>query len=373
MSGFCLLNYHTAMKSSYILIVLSLLLCFSCKDNDESASGYDIVGTWYGEYKYYNPAAGYKTQFLTITFNPDGTGELDYEAPTSFSKALFRYEVSDEVVRCNGAYATSFGDGDYDENFSLNLHISADRLIPEGKFNMFVLSRSGASDSAGNGNNPDYSKSLLNTWISDDGKNILNITSDRVETYVVNTRNEYVYYGLHDYSDYYNREDRTIVFECTTWFIKECNESRLVLNANGYTYIYTAGRSSDIPLKPDLQEYLPSVVRIESLTGKYSLYFGHGNKVTYFENSDVEVNTKYSGRIKPTLIAVGEWEAGFRDGEIICYFASVSWQGDEYDENKNLFPGWECNKPCIKYITIKAITPLQFNVTLPNGGTYLMK
>lgn len=70
-----------------------MLLCFSCKDNDEPTSGYDVVGTWYGEYKYYNPAAGYKTQFLTITFNPDGTGELDYEAPTSFAKAFFRYEV----------------------------------------------------------------------------------------------------------------------------------------------------------------------------------------------------------------------------------------------------------------------------------------
>lgn len=361
-------------KIKILILLLSLPLLTSCGNDDGPDGSSDIVGVWHGERNYYNPAGGNKTQYLTISFYANKTGELDYEAPSSVSKAYFTYSVSGNKVICKGAYASSYDDGTFNSNFSLTLTISGGRLIPDGQFNAFVLEREGGSGPSDNhdSQNPDYSKKLIKTWVGTDGKRILNIKSDGIETYLINSRNEYTYYDLFDYSDYYDRTKQTLNFEATSWFIKECTDNTLVLNANGYTYSYTSGSSNDIPKAPDLQSYLPLVMRIESADSKYTLFFEKNNQITYYEKSGIFVNTKYLGKQEAELIAMGSWEKSVIDKEMICYFTSVSWLGAELPENANIFPGWKPDKTCIKYIKIDALTPTKFKVTLPNGNTYLM-
>lgn len=72
---------------------MSAILPFtSCDKEDEPIA--DITGNWSGESRYYNPASGTKSQYLSIEFFKDGTGELSYEAPTSSSIAYFTYNVT---------------------------------------------------------------------------------------------------------------------------------------------------------------------------------------------------------------------------------------------------------------------------------------
>lgn len=132
-----------------VFVLLFAGLFSSCSSDDDESSFSDIIGTWSGTYTYYNPVGGQKYQYLTIWFYENGTGELEYESPTSSSFASFIYSVAGNVVMCQGAWANS--DADYDVNFAMTLRIDGDRLIPQDRYSAFILTRDGSivTDSSG--------------------------------------------------------------------------------------------------------------------------------------------------------------------------------------------------------------------------------
>lgn len=134
-----------------VMTVLCLAVClYGCSDDDDEYIPSDLVGNWSGTHSYYNPVGGTKYQYLYIDFYSDGTGMLEYEAPTSYSCAYFEYGVSGNSVVCNGAYAST--SGDMSERFNLTLVRSGDTLIPQGQFSLFILTRDGSITTDGNGN-----------------------------------------------------------------------------------------------------------------------------------------------------------------------------------------------------------------------------
>lgn len=360
------------MDLNKLLIAISILLLFVGCGSDEDPIKYNVTGLWTGIRVYNNPASGTKEQYLNINLYENGTGDLEYESPVSYAKAYFQYEISGMQIICRGAYANTYGD--IDENFSLTMRISGNSLIPDGRYNAFVLTRKGGDPIISGGPQENYSNNLKKVWVGTDNELILNFDSQTMELYAINSEGKYTYFNSDKFD--YEPDRQEIVLDDELWNIKECTTSKLVLNKDGRTFSFNAGTSASIPKQPSFKEYLPVLMHLNSTDAahKYSFYFETGNKLIYYEDSGLYVSSSIvSFTSKAILIAEGTWEYSSRENELICYFDSPTWHGSELETNKNLFPGWEPKKSCIKYIKLQAITPLIFNVTLPNGLTYEMK
>lgn len=134
--------------SLLVVMALSLAVCACSSGDDESSA--DLAGIWYGTRSYYNPAAGTKYQYLTVTLDADKTGSLEYEGPNSLMMAYFKWKKSGDYVECNGVSGNSNGEASTD--FSMKMKISGDRLIPVDRFNLFILTRDNSVMTDGNGN-----------------------------------------------------------------------------------------------------------------------------------------------------------------------------------------------------------------------------
>lgn len=77
----------------------------ACDDKNEPNAD-SIVGSWYGTRTYYNPAGGTKYQYLSISFESNGTETLEYESPVSYSVAKFAYEVNGNKYHVKGHMQT---------------------------------------------------------------------------------------------------------------------------------------------------------------------------------------------------------------------------------------------------------------------------
>ena len=145
-----------AQLKFFLLSALTAISCFSivsCSSDDEPDNS-AIVGTWSGTYTYYNPASGTKYQYLYLTFYSDGSGELEYEAPGSYSAASFTYSVSGNTVRCQGVYASTHDDSA--SAFDMTFTLQDGKLYPPkgGRFSNFILSRGGTTTSGDDSNQP---------------------------------------------------------------------------------------------------------------------------------------------------------------------------------------------------------------------------
>lgn len=129
-------KFHPTIKHlSFILILVTVLS--SCSKTEESELNF-LVGIWSGERVYDNPVGGTKSQYLTISFYADFTGELIYEGSVSYSTAAFVYSINGNQIVCRGAYVNS--DGDVDENYTLILNYDGRYLrSASGQFQDFVL------------------------------------------------------------------------------------------------------------------------------------------------------------------------------------------------------------------------------------------
>lgn len=132
----------------FLSIVAGIIFIGCSKDDDDQLN--NIVGTWYGTRTYYNPVGGTKYQYLTFRFYDNYTGEYDYESPVSYEKGYFSYQIKGGLIVCKGATANTYGDVDAD--FVINLKIDADRLLPQEKYSVFILTRDGSVVTDGNGN-----------------------------------------------------------------------------------------------------------------------------------------------------------------------------------------------------------------------------
>lgn len=119
-------------------------LFVSCGDDKDepTTAATAIIGSWYGTYSYYNPVGGTKYQYLTVRFNADMTGDLEYESPVSYSAAKFYYTISGTTVSCTGAWASS--DGDLDTAFNMSFEYRGETLVPLDRYTTFILTRDGS-------------------------------------------------------------------------------------------------------------------------------------------------------------------------------------------------------------------------------------
>lgn len=132
-----------------LFIFIACVPLVSCGGDDEPDYN-DIVGSWYGTRSYYNSVGGTKYQYLTVRFNADKTGSLEYEGPTSVSIGYFSYSISGKTITCKGVWASSLGDAD--SNFTFTLDIQGDRLKPTSLYTYFILTRDGSVVTDGDGN-----------------------------------------------------------------------------------------------------------------------------------------------------------------------------------------------------------------------------
>jgi len=134
------------------IIFCAIAICVlsqSCSKDDEPGSDpSEILGSWYGTIKYYNH--GTKYQYITLRFNESYIGELEVETPVSYLVGSFEYTYSGNKIVCNGVTVNS--NGDTDTNFSMTLTKKGDRLLPQDRFSVFILTRDGSviTDTEGN-------------------------------------------------------------------------------------------------------------------------------------------------------------------------------------------------------------------------------
>ncbi len=117
------------------------MVCNVGCDSDDDP-GIDITGTWIGERSYYNPAAGIKYQYIYLTFNSNGTVDLEYQGPASSAYGTLYYNVSGNKVICRGVYVSTYDD-EPTTDYMLTLEIRGNTLVPLNHFTNFVLTRNG--------------------------------------------------------------------------------------------------------------------------------------------------------------------------------------------------------------------------------------
>ncbi len=134
-----------------IIISIPIISCSS----DDDGNGFDtnsIIGSWYGTRTYYNPVGGTKYQYLTVEFMANGMGNSTYEIPASSTYASFTYSVNGNIIQCQGFCASTSDDEVEAEKFNLTLKIKGDRLLPQGRYAHFILTRDGSVMTNGDGN-----------------------------------------------------------------------------------------------------------------------------------------------------------------------------------------------------------------------------
>lgn len=132
-----------------VIVFMVLILFGGCNKEDNNDISM-VEGKWYGIRSYYNPVGGTKYQYLTITFNANKTGELEYESPVSYAISYFTYSIKGNKIYCYGVKADTYEDNAYE--YTLELEIVGDRLYPKTQYQYFILTKDGSVVTDGDGN-----------------------------------------------------------------------------------------------------------------------------------------------------------------------------------------------------------------------------
>lgn len=326
----------------FIVVALSVIVV-ACGDSDSEPGASSIVGSWYGTNTYDNPAGGLKTRSLSVVFNSDGSGSMEYEAPTLYSAAYFSYFVSGNNIHCVGAYANTTGD--VNEDFEWTLEIQGDRIIPQDKFTSFILTRDGSVTTNGSGSEVvDKSNLLKGVWVHTTGETVIRFNESTYDEYVLSEPfgKSYSSHTENDYS--YNSYSNSFTSGADLYFITTLTENNLSFKCERTknTYSYTRGSQSDIPTKNDIAATL---IGVHWVSKGYIFYFGTDGHVGYVESTKVR-NDHYALDARGTYTLSGN--------TAICYFETVTWDCGYLPQNKNIFPGWTYNTPCTKRFSFEA-------------------
>ena len=350
-----------------VLTFLSAIMLFESCDSQGLDEKYDIVGTWYGTSSYYNPVSGTKFRHLTIEFWEDFTGELQFEGPTNFKVAYFKWSVSNGIIQCNGASANI--EGDVDADFSLSLRIDGDRLIPQNQYGYFILTRDGSVETNSDGDEiVDKSEMLKRVWITTVGDIVLNLKSDDTfEEYVLESPYSDKYLSVSKGSYTYDSRYDRLMINGVSFDITLLDEESLMISGNGKLIAYNAASPSDIPSQPDLHGMLVEHRIWSSENSKYKFVFSYNGKdIAYLEKSNVKVG---SYGIVP-MTAQGTYTLS--GNKLTCNFTSVYWEGGNLSQYADIFPGWTYNKPCTKIFTIESNGDESIIVTDEKGNRIYM-
>ena len=246
---------------NWLFFTFILLLLPSC-GNEDGLSNDSIIGSWYGTRTYYNPAAGTKYQYLTIRFESNGTGSLEYESPVSFSAAKFMYTINGKNIECRGAYANTYGEVDGD--FQMTLKIDGNRLLPDDQFGFFILTKDNSVMTDGNGNEIiNQSEALQQVWIDSDGKTVVKFNSSTYDEWVLTTAFAGTYSAHYEGTYSYDPARRIINLNGSNFEIIVLSSSVLSMQHvnSGKVFNYNRGTEKDIPVKsgnndtPTVDEY----------------------------------------------------------------------------------------------------------------------
>ena len=362
---------HKGMLFS-ILLVISNILITACNNNDEdNIIRNDIIGSWYGTRSYYNPASGTKYQYLNMKFESNGTGELEYTTPSTFSYAKFNYRLSGSKILCNGYFATDAYEMDKAEKFEMTLSIEEDRLIPLDRYNVFILTKDNSVMTDGEGNEViDDSNLLNNVWIRDDGYSICVIENGKCTEYMLLSQYGKIYSKKSDYDIYYDPARRTIIFGTTKYDLIALTSSVLEIKSSKNHFVFKAGTTKDIPSSgengnnSDIDALLKSAsFGWKTKDSKYIFRFMDSGVTTYIEHS----NRNFGSLGQITMIIEGTYT--LNNKQITCYYPDVKW---DYGNNqtKDWFPGWMYGKARTRKFTIKSISSTVLTLEDEDGKSY---
>lgn len=342
------------MKKIFFLILtiitgLGSIITLSSCSSDEDFDTTTITGTWYGTRTYHNPASGTKYQYLTITFEDNGTGSLEYEAPTSYSAAKFTYSIKNDIITCNGAYANT--DGVVEDDFKMTLKIEGDRLIPLDRYNVFILTRDNSVITDSDGNEVIDNRELLyGVWLHSSGNVVLVLDKSEFTEYTLPSPSSKIYSSKTEGSFYYNYESKYVLINGSRYDVTALSETTLQLKSEKNVYFnYTRGDASDIPSDGGDSADYKSILENASMGWSTSsndiiIRFYDTNRIFYLETSSKHRGTNLEARGKYTLSGKN----------IVCEFDDVFWDGGN-SYAKDDFPGWTHNQPCTKTFTIVSL------------------
>lgn len=369
------ITFNRALKpikaiSTLILAIATLLFTSSCSDeNDEpNISSSAIVGSWYGTVSYYNPASGTKFQYLTITFESNGLGSLEYEAPTSYTAAKFTYTIKNGVIMCTGASANTAGE--IASDFTLSLRIENDRLIPTNHYTNFILTRDNSVETDTQGNEiKNYGDYLYKVWIHS-SKEVVLVLEDGVFTeYTLLSANSNIYATKTTGSLSYDYRRKYITIDYSRFNIISLTQNSLSLESeSGKIFNYTAGTYADIPTNGDTSDSSNYTQILEShscwstKSGDINLRFYDSNRLLYAENTNKTFGSL--GHISLTANAFYT----ISNNSLKCSFDNVYWNACEI--YPNLFPGWTAETINYKEFKIAYISTELLSLTFDNGRTY---
>lgn len=344
-------NTIVPLKLLSLVISAIMLVCFCGCDSDDDSLYDDIVGSWYGTRAYYNPVGGTKYQYLTVRFESNGTGSLEYEAPTSYSAARFTYSVNGSLIRCKGAYANTYGDIDGD--FTLDLRIEGNRLIPVNLYNFFILTKDNSVITDGDGNELANGVDLIyGVWKHSSGNVILVLSDSYYEEYTLMTGESNIYSNKSEGSFSYNNVAKYVLINGHRFDVTLLTETVLqLMSEDNNIFNYTRGSTSDIPTNGQNSNNYSSILENSRLgwctkSGDRLIKFYGGNQVHYIEQSSKPVGSL--GYIN--LIAEGTYSLSGKT--INSVFNDVWWDTG----NSSYFPDWTYGATCYKTFTIEDIS-----------------
>lgn len=234
-----------------LLVIIVALTIGACNDKNEPNDN-SIIGSWYGTRTYYNPVGGTKYQYISMSFETNGTGTLEYESPVSYAVAKFVYKINGNKITCNGAYANTYGDVESD--FAMTLAIEGDRLIPINKYQQFILTRDNSIITDGDGNEIiDQSDLLQRVWVSTSGETVVLFQESTYIEYVLSSPFSKTFINSNEKSYSYNAARKLINIDGTQFDILLLTSTSLSLKSqtSGVIHNYNIGSESDIPKREE--------------------------------------------------------------------------------------------------------------------------
>ena len=346
---------------------MSCLFFSSCSDDDADivgGSSQHISGHWIGEYTYYNPVGGMKSQFLYVDFNEDGSGKLEYTGPVNYAVSYFSYSVSGSTIRCVGAHG-NMAEGSVTTDFEMSLRIEGDRLIPLDKYSNFILTRDGSVVTTEGGSEVvDKSNLLRGVWIMDDKTSLVEFKADNSYTeYVLDPPGSKTYSSVTTGSYEYNAVKNWLTINGARFQIAQLYEQRMALEApSGVILYYNKGAQTDVPVQNNIVGTLVSGHTWCTRNAANVFVFNASGDVIYMENGP-----KVGSLGTVVLVARGTFSIA--GSKMTCRFYDVSW--DASSSYPNIFPGWTAGKSVTKTYTIEMSLNC-FIVTDPAGKKMYM-
>lgn len=346
--------------------MLSCMMLASCEDKDDDPAGQaqSIAGHWIGEYTYYNPVGGMKSQFLYVDFNEDGSGKLEYTGPVNYTVAYFTYSISGSTITCVGAHG-NMAEGSVDTDFRMTLRRETDRLIPLDSYSNFILTRDGSVITTEGGSEVnDQSKLLRGVWIKDDKTSLVEFNADNTFTeYVLDPPGSKNYSSMTEGDYAYNPVKNWLDINGSRFVIVQLYEQRMALEApNGTFMYYNRGSQADLPSKVNITGALVSGHTWITSDERRIFTFNEAGDVTY-----MEYGSELGSYGRALLVARGSFSIS--DNKMTCRFNDVSWEASS--SYPNMFPGWTANKAVTRIYTVEMSLNC-FIVTDSNGRTMYM-